>query len=106
MTENADGNKPVWITELGWFVGTAANAVSEEQQADYLTRSFAILYNLNFVERIYWYNLKDYSNPATRVTPSPASACGPAVGNPVDYGLFQYDGSPRPAAAAFRKAVQ
>lgn len=105
MARNQDGNKPVWITEIGWFVGTGTNALSEAQQADYLSRSFTILYNLNFVQRVYWYNLKDYSNPATPVTPLPASACGPSVGNPVDYGLFRYAGSARPAADAFRKAL-
>jgi hypothetical protein len=106
MTKNEDGNKPVWITEVGWFAGTGTNALTEVQQADYLSRSFAILYNLDFVERVYWYNLKDYSDPSTPVTPSPATACGPAVDNPVDYGLFRYAGSPRPAANAFRKALQ
>lgn len=103
MTENADGNKPVWITEIGWYAGTGGNAVSEAQQADYLSRAFTILGDLNFVQRVYWYNLKDYSNPSTPVTPSPPSACGPGVGNPVDYGLFRYAGSPRPAAEAFMK---
>jgi Glycosyl hydrolase catalytic core len=106
MTRNADGNKPVWITEIGWFVGTGTNALSESQQADYLSQAFTILYNLDFVERVYWYNLKDYANPSTPVTPSPPSACGPGVGNPVDYGLFRYAGSPRPAADAFKKDVQ
>lgn len=106
MTRNQDGSKPVWITEIGWVVGGGTNGLSETLQADYLSRSFTILFNLNFVQRVYWYNLKDYSNPATHVTPSPGTACGPGIGTPVDYGLFHYDGSPRPAAAAFRKALQ
>jgi hypothetical protein len=106
MTQNEDGNKPIWVTEIGWFVGTGPNALPEAQQADYLSRAFAILHNLDFVESIYWYNLKDYSNPSTPVTPSPASACGPGVGTPVDYGLFRYDGSARPATDAFKKALQ
>ena len=106
MTQNADGNKPVWITEIGWFVGAGTNALSEAEQADYLSRSFTILYSLNYVERVYWYNLKDYSDPSSTVTPSPPTACGPGVGNPVEYGLFRYAGSARPAAGAFRKDVQ
>ncbi|TAM84786.1 MAG: hypothetical protein EPN47_01350 [Acidobacteria bacterium] len=106
MAQNGDGNKPVWVTEIGWYVGTGGNALSEAQQADYLSSAFTILYDLNFVQRAYWYNLKDYSNPATAVVPSPGTVCGPGVGTPVDYGLFQYSGSPRPAADAFRKAVQ
>ena len=106
MTPYEDGNKPVWVTEISWPVGPGANALSEAQQADYLGRSFAILHNLTFVERVYWYNLKDYSNPSIPVIPSPASACGPGVGIPLDYGLFRYDGSPRPAADAFKKAFK
>ena len=106
MTRYEDGNKQVWVTEIGWFVGPGPNALSETGQADYLSRAFAILHNLDFVERVYWYNLKDYSNPSTQVIPSPASGCGPAVGNPPDFGLFRYDSSPRPAADAFKKAVQ
>ena len=106
MTRFEDGNKPIWVTEIGWIAGTGANGLSETAQADYLSRAFDILHNLDYVERVYWYNLKDYSNPATPVTPSPGTACGPSVGIPVDYGLFRYDGSPRPAADAFKKDVQ
>lgn len=106
MTQNGDGNKPVWITEMGWFVGTGTNALSEAQQADYLRRAFTILYNLSYVARVYWYNLKDYTDPSMTVIPSPPTACGPAVANPVEYGLFRYAGSPRPAVDAFRNDVQ
>ena len=105
MAQYGDQNKPLWVTEIGWYVGTETNALSEAQQADYLTRAFTILRNFEFVDRVYWYNLKDYSN-----TPSPViapSACGPAGGgNPVDYGLFRFDGSSRPAADAFKRALQ
>ena len=106
MTQNGDANKEMWITELGWYAGTETNGLTEAQQADYLSRASRILYNLDFVHRFYWYNLKEYSNPLTPVTPKPASACGPANSNPLNYGMFRYDGSPRPAADAFKKAVQ
>lgn len=106
MTRYEDGNKQVWVTEIGWSVGPGANALSEAQQADYLSRAFAILHNLDFVDHVFWFDLKDYSNPSTPVIPSPASVCGPGVGIPLEYGLFRYDGSPRPAADAFKNAVQ
>jgi len=104
MKQYEDGNKEVWVTEIGWFVGTEADALSEAEQADYLSRAFTILYNLEFVERVYWYNLKDYSNQAP-VNQPPPSVCGPIAGTPVDYGLFRVDGSLRPAADAFKKSL-
>jgi len=104
MKQYEDGNKEVWVTEIGWFVGTEADALSEAEQADYLSRAFTILYNLEFVERVYWYNLRDYSNQAP-VNQPPPSVCGPIAGTPVDYGLFRVDGSSRPAADAFKKSL-
>lgn len=105
MTQYEDGNKQIWVTEIGWYVGTGANGLSEGQQADYLTRAFTILHNLDFVERVYWYNLKDYSNAPSPVIPP--TTCGPAGGGtPADFGLFRFDGSSRPAADAFKQAPQ
>lgn len=106
MTQYGDANKKLWVTEIGSFVGTQVNAFSETQQADYLRRAFTILYGMDSVERVYWYNLKMYSNPATPAPSSPPTACGPATGPAVDYGLFRYDGSPRPAVKAFKQAVR
>ena len=105
MTEHGDGSKSIWVTEIGWYVGSQANGVSQAQQAAYLSRASTILYNLDFIDRFYWYNLKDYDNPAIPVTPSPATVCGPAIDNSVDYGIFQFNGSARTAADAFRKAA-
>ena len=106
MTQYGDANKKLWVTEIGWFLGTQGNALSETQQADYLSRAFTILYSMDSVERVYWYNLKDYSDPVTAVPSSPPTACGPGTGPPVDYGLFRYDGSARPTAEAFKQAIR
>jgi hypothetical protein len=106
MTRYGDGYKPLWVTEIGWYVGSQANELSDSEQADYLSRAATILHNLEFVERFYWYNLRDYSNPSAAVTLSPATTCGPASGPAVDYGMFRFDGSARPAAEGFRNAVQ
>ena len=62
MVVNGDSDKKIWVTEVGWFAGTAPNAVSESGQAEYLTDAFTLLYNLDYVERAYWYNLRDYAN--------------------------------------------
>jgi hypothetical protein len=106
MARYDDGNKMVWVTEIGWAAGPGGDVPTEAEQADYLSRAFTILNGLNFVDSVYWYNLKEYSNPATPVTPSPAVGCGPAVMNGLEHGLFRYDGSRRPAADAFKKAAQ
>jgi len=104
MTQNGDGNKAIWVTEIGWFVGSGSN-VTESDQANYLSSAFTILYNLPYVESVYWYNLRDYSNQPP-VNQPPPSVCGPAPsGAPVDYGLYRFDGSARPAADAFKGAV-
>jgi hypothetical protein len=105
MTKYGDGSKSIWVTEIGWFVGAPASGVSQAKQADYLGRASTILYNLDFVDRFYWYNLKDYADPRVTVTPSPASVCGPGIDIPVDYGMFQFDGSPRAAVDAFKQAA-
>jgi len=106
MTQNGDQNKEIWVTELGWHVGAQPSGVTEAEQADYLSRASKILYSLDFVNRFYWYNLKEYSNPAMPVATKPAVGCAPAILNPSLYGLYDFAGSPRPAADAFKKAVQ
>jgi hypothetical protein len=52
MKQYEDGNEEVWVTEIGWFVGTEGDALSEAEQADYLSRACTILHNLEFVERV------------------------------------------------------
>lgn len=105
MTQYGDGNKSIWVTEIGWYVGSGSN-LSESDQASYLSSAFSILYNLQYVQSVYWYNVRDYSNQPP-VNQPPASVCGPGPsGAPVDYGLFRFDGSRRPAADAFKSAVQ
>ncbi len=53
-------------------------------------RAFTILYNQPFVDRVYWYNLKDNTH-----TPQPSSRA-------LNYGRLRYDGSARPAAQRFK----
>lgn len=52
---------PIWITEIGHRTpGTAGNtSVSEEQQAAFLERSFAIARESG-VEKVFWFNLQDW----------------------------------------------
>jgi hypothetical protein len=94
MLKYGDSDKKIWVTEFGSYSGTSPDAVSEPLQAEYLTRAFTILHNMEFVDCAYWYNLKDYTT-----TPNPAN---PAI----NYGLFRYDGSRRPAADSLKDFLQ
>jgi len=68
MQANGDGDKPIWITETGWVLQThwdlgehQAIAVTEPQQAEYLTRTYEkIQQEWPFVEAIFLFNL-DFS---------------------------------------------
>lgn len=48
MVEKGDGDKKIWITEVGWV--TQADGVSEAQQADYLVRALTMAKNWSWVE--------------------------------------------------------
>lgn len=49
------GDKPIWLTEIGW----RTDVVSEQTQADYLTRTMLAVFSNESVERVYVYDLKD-----------------------------------------------
>jgi hypothetical protein len=60
-TTTAHGEaKPVWFTEFGWSTTTnPTQGVSEETQADYLTRAFEFVEQDPFVEVAMTYNLRN-----------------------------------------------
>lgn len=84
--DHGAGNKPVWITELGWSTCPAngEECVSERAQAHYTGRAFQLLRsNYPFVRAVFLYNYRD-------------SAEDPS--NKEDwFGLFRSDGRPKPA---------
>jgi hypothetical protein len=85
MAANGDIAKPVWITEMGCYTH-GPGSVSEAWQAEYLLQARSFLANVPFIERVYWYTLRDANNS----------------GDPEkNYGLFHADGSPKPAVKAF-----
>ncbi|MBA3944704.1 MAG: cellulase family glycosylhydrolase [Herpetosiphonaceae bacterium] len=61
---------PVWITEIGWCTTGGACpggvAVTEDAQADYLTRSMVIAQQ-NGVQHTSWFQLEDAFNDPTRL---------------------------------------
>jgi hypothetical protein len=100
MAANGDGDKKIWMTELGWNTqSTAPNScntgmwagqkplgVTEGQQAEFLTAAYRCLAADPYVQVAIWFGLQDI--------PGSKYAGG--------YGLYRLDGSPKPSAAAFR----
>lgn len=65
--------KPIWVTEIGWGTNDAGGVqISEETQASYLVRAYALLLSAN-VERVYWYLLRDYNNLSMGLTKDDAT---------------------------------
>lgn len=99
MTLYGHPDKPIWITEMGYFVGDPWLGVSETEQAERLILTLDFirdhLTTAPFgaaprdlpanVQRVYWFALEDYEAPD-------------GMGS---FGLFRPDGSRRPAADAF-----
>jgi hypothetical protein len=71
MDANGDGDKKIWITEMGcpgvppgvpkkaWFSG---EALDEEQQADWLERQYAMIRPYPRVEKLFWAFYRDTLN--------------------------------------------
>lgn len=92
--------KPIWITEMGYFVANHPLGLTEAQQGERLRRTLDFIQkrltrtpygssprNLpTGVERVYWFSLEDYPSPEGLGT----------------FGVFRPDGTLRPAGVALR----
>lgn len=104
MTLRGAPNKPIWITEMGYFVAKHRLGVTEAGQAQRLVATVdfvrkrladqpfgpgarAIAAN---VQRLYWFSLEDYPSPE-------------GLGS---FGVFRPDGTLRPAAEALRNLAR
>lgn len=92
MVAHGDAAKPIWITEFGYTTNTPPNTaqlrVSEEEQARWIPRAYAIAREqMPFVEMFTVWNI-------TREVPPTDEQFG--------YSLIRADGSPKPAYAAVR----
>jgi hypothetical protein len=96
MLGAGDGDKGVWMTELGWntskkrcdvgvWAGQKDGGVSEDAQARFLTRAYACLAADPFVKMAAWFNLQDTAE-ADELNDR--------------YGLLRADGSAKPSADA------
>jgi hypothetical protein len=89
MDRNGDIGKPVWITEIGCYT-EGPGSVTEAWQAEYLGHARTVLSQIPYIERVYWYTLRDASDSA-----DPEAS----------YGLFHADGTPKPAVKVFSSAL-
>ncbi|HYF20666.1 MAG TPA: hypothetical protein VEA40_22560 [Ramlibacter sp.] len=97
-------DKPIWITEMGYFVGPHRFGVNEQGQAERLARTLDFIrtrltsapYGSGLralaanVQRVYWFSLEDYPSPE-------------GLGS---FGLYRPDGSMRPAGQVLRQYVR
>ncbi|MCB9109085.1 MAG: PD40 domain-containing protein [Anaerolineales bacterium] len=99
MQDNDDGQTRVWVTELGWVIASnwdlgehQAIAVSQTQQAKYLTAAFEKLENdWPFVQAVFLFNL-DFSTVAWYPSAEPMRW----------YAILNPDRTPRPAYTELR----
>ncbi len=59
MVKYGGGDKPLWITEIGWPTQEDARGVSEPVSGDYLIRMMVLSRTLPFMERVIWYDFQD-----------------------------------------------
>ena len=94
MLANGD-NKPMWLTEAGFSTSPIRsserwrNGVSEATQALYLKQQIQQVAKWPYVQATIWFNLKDTSSDVNDLY----SNCG----------LRRWDGSAKPAWAAFQE---
>ncbi len=73
METYGDLDTPIWITEIGWPTAPEAfGAVSEDQQAEYLRKTYEIAKSLDFVKKVFWYRLQDVGGDGMGILGKPA----------------------------------
>lgn len=89
MARHGDGNKPLWITEIGCG---ATSKEAEQAQAQLLFDSFKVAGEEPRIQRVFWFLLRDMQKDL--------------LGPEGSMGLFSYQGRPKPALQAFQRATE
>jgi hypothetical protein len=94
MVANGDGAKQVWGTEFGVATGTSAQSTTEAQQSAIITQGYGRLADGTWpwLGTLFAYSLRDHANNISDWQSN--------------FGLTRYDSSPKPAYAAFTRAMQ
>ena len=101
MVANGQGDKPIWMTELGWTTATSTcgrgmwagqkpAGVSEAKQAANVREAYHCLAGYPYVEHALWFTLNDSSGNGEELD---------------HYGLQRLDSSHKPAWDAFRSVA-
>jgi hypothetical protein len=88
MEKHGDGDKPLWITEVGCGINEGTTA---ETQAKLLTDTYRLARAEPRIKRIYWFLLRDMES----------NLLGPES----SMGIVKHDFSGKPALEAFRAVV-
>jgi len=89
MARYGDGNKPLWITEVGCG---ATSKEAEQAQAQLLLDSFKAAAEEPRIERVFWFLLRDMQKDL--------------LGPEGSMGIFSYQGRPKPALQAFLRMTR
>jgi len=78
----------IYITEMGYYTSTTAGSVSEEQQAQHLTRFALLAFSRSYIHGLWWYQLKNQGADLTN--------------KEKNFGLFSATLTPKPAARMYK----
>lgn len=85
-----DGKKEIWLTEIGWYTGSSAASVNEEQQASFMKELFDVVKDNKYIGAVFWHTLMDCD--ANRDASNPEH----------NYGIFKGNLDPKKAASVMR----
>ncbi len=57
------GARPVWLTEVGWASSQGWPGVSEDEQAQFLTRLYIMALAQPSIEKVFWYDFRNDNQP-------------------------------------------
>ena len=101
MEAHSDGDKPVWITELGWTTAGVGEGswltVTPQQQADYLTGAW----RRALTDEMAWLQVFTVWNLSQGPRPEPVEGL-PPTDEMAGYSLLDESGEPKPAYQALR----
>ncbi len=83
--------KPIWLTEIGWSTDTGPYGVTEQEQAQYLTRMYIQALSTGYVREVNWYDFQDDGPDSTN--------------HEHRFGIVTLDLSPKPAYTAYAAMV-
>ena len=91
MIDNADSDKKIWGTEMGWPTYSGASGIDEELQAEYLSKAFQKWDTWQWAGPLIWYAYNDAGDDAS---------------DPEDnFGLTNSKFDPKPSFFAFEQVI-